>query len=321
MAHRPQPEPACLDASSEVERELPSQGIKVLEDEPERAFDDLTRIAAQICRTPMAAIRSVGEFRPRLTSEMGLGLENMPDDGPFSSLAMNQQGVFVVREADRDPRFAESPLVRGPLGVRFYAGVPLRTAEGVLLGTLSVFDRSPRPEGLTASEEAGLSALSRAIVGLLELKRANRGLQHAEQRYGALIDASALIEFRAAPDGALVESEGWRARRRQGHEVYLGQSWLDALCPEDRARAAAQWSAILASQEAGELEFRIQTQGEFRWMLARAVPVRAPDGSIKEWVGTVTDVHAQKLADQRLRTSEERLRLAAQATTDAIWDW
>ncbi|GLS53297.1 hypothetical protein GCM10007886_14800 [Methylobacterium gregans] len=119
-------------------------------------------------------------------------------------------------------------------------------------------------------------------------------LHESEQRYLALVRASAVIEWRAAPDGQITHSYGWTERTGQEPELFTGRGWLDALHPDDRARTVGVWAAARRAREPLEIAYRVRHQdGSYRWMLARGVPVEHENGTIREWVGTIVDAPEQ----------------------------
>lgn len=93
-----------------------------------------------------------------------------------------------------------------------------------------------------------------------------------------------------------------------------GKGWSDMVHPDDRDRASRRWEQALADGDLYETEFRIRRRdGHYRWHLVRAVPIRNPDGSVVQWIGTNTDIHDQKKSAQALRKSERRLQLSQNA--------
>ncbi len=143
----------------------------VLDSMPEQAFDDLTLLAAQICQTPIALISLIDEDRQWFKSRIGLSATETSRDAAFCAHAiLNTDKVMEVRDAQLDPRFADNPLVTSDPHIRFYAGAPLITQDGLALGTLCAIDRVPRE--LSHEQKATLQALSRTVVAQLELRRA-----------------------------------------------------------------------------------------------------------------------------------------------------
>jgi signal transduction histidine kinase len=143
--------------------------LDILDTPPERAFDDLTRIAALVCRTPVALVTLVDAERQWFKSRVGFALEQTSRDASFCAHAILHPGMLVVEDATQDPRFASNPLVTSEPHVRFYAGAPLVTSSGDAVGTLCVIDRVPRT--LDATGRITLEALARQVVSQLELRR------------------------------------------------------------------------------------------------------------------------------------------------------
>ncbi|GAA0487623.1 sensor histidine kinase [Paractinoplanes deccanensis] len=152
----------------EQERLAALRGYQVLDTPPESDFDDLVELAAQLCRTPTAAISLVDEHRQWLKSRVGVGACDTTRDESFCAYAMFSDGVMQVPDARLDARFRDNPSVTGEPGIVFYAGAPLVTASGQALGALCVIDHEPRL--LTPEECAGLRTLARHVMAQLELR-------------------------------------------------------------------------------------------------------------------------------------------------------
>lgn len=169
----------------------------ILDTPLELAFDDLARLARHICAAPIALISLVDRDRQWFKAEIGLGRRETPIDQSVCRFAIQAQGVFVVPDLLQDARFASNPLVTRPQGVRFYAGAPLVTPDGIALGTVCVLDYQPRELGLPQQEM--LDVLARQVMRLLELKLANdrqgqmvRELDEARQRMATLAHTDVL---------------------------------------------------------------------------------------------------------------------------------
>jgi CheY-like chemotaxis protein len=130
-------------------------------------FDDIARLAALICDTPIAVIAFVDEQRVWYKATISLELDEIPRDGSFCSYAILQPDVLIVLDPLSDERFASNFQVR-ELGVRFYAGIPL-TANHHAVGALAVMDRVPHL--LTAEQISSFQVLARRIMHELELRR------------------------------------------------------------------------------------------------------------------------------------------------------
>ena len=193
----------------------------ILDTGSEESFDSLTRLAAQICNTPMAMVSLVDADRQWFKSKVGVAVSEIPRDIAFCAHAILQPDMLVIPDALQDERFAHSPLVTSEPAVRFYAGVPLITGEGHALGTLCVNDRVPRE--LSESQREALRALARQVVILLELRRKLAELagaveerKQAEQRLAAqyataqvLAESATLREAAPRILQAICESLDW----------------------------------------------------------------------------------------------------------------
>ena len=158
-----------LSILEETARLAALRQYRILDTEPERAFDDLALLASQICATPIALISLVDADRQWFKARTGLAATQTSRAVSFCSHAIEQRGLFVVPDAREDDRFRDNPFVTGAPLVRFYAGSPLVTPEGHALGTLCVIDRVPRT--LTTGQRESLDALRRQVEAQLELRR------------------------------------------------------------------------------------------------------------------------------------------------------
>jgi anti-sigma regulatory factor (Ser/Thr protein kinase) len=154
--------------SDETARLAALRRYRILDTEPEQAFDDLTFLAAQICGTPIALITLLDEERQWFKSRVGTSATETARSIAFCARTIQQGDVFVIPDTLADERFRENPLVVGEPWVRFYVGAPLVTHDGHALGSLCALDRVPRT--LTPEQQGALEALSRQAVAQLELR-------------------------------------------------------------------------------------------------------------------------------------------------------
>ena len=162
-------QPAPPAPPAELHRLATLHRYQILDTAREAAFDDITRLAALICGTPMALISLVDDDRQWFKSELGLGVSETPIGSSICAHAIRQPGLFVVPDTLADARFVHNPLVTGDPNLRFYAGAPLHTADGVPLGTVCVLDSQPR--SLSAQQAEALQALARQTMAQIELRQ------------------------------------------------------------------------------------------------------------------------------------------------------
>lgn len=163
---------------------------RILDTEPEPAFDELTKLAALLCGTPFSMISFIDENRQWIKSSYGLELRETPRDVSFCSGTIGAPGaLLLVSDAREDPRFAASPLVTGETNVRFYAGAPLVADGGHAIGALSVMGREPRT--LTPGQEEALGVLARQVMAQMELRHQAADLRSSLSILNATLDATA----------------------------------------------------------------------------------------------------------------------------------
>jgi anti-sigma regulatory factor (Ser/Thr protein kinase) len=154
--------------SNETARLGALRRYKILDTEPEQAFDDLTLLASQICGTPIALITLLDERRQWFKSRVGISTTETARSVAFCAHTIQRDDMLIVPDTLADERFRDNPQVVGEPWVRFYAGSPLVTHDGHALGSLCVLDRVPRT--LTSEQQAALDALRRQAVAQLELR-------------------------------------------------------------------------------------------------------------------------------------------------------
>jgi anti-sigma regulatory factor (Ser/Thr protein kinase) len=180
-------------APDEAARLAALRRYRILDTDPERAFDDLTLLASRICGTPIALITLIDVDRQWFKSRVGLSMTETSRSISFCTHAIEQNDLFVVPDARQDRTFRENPSVTGDPHIRFYAGAPLITPDGQALGTLCVIDRVPRT--LTTDQVEALKALKRQAEMQLELRANLMDLEQALVARDAAEDAQVrLIE-------------------------------------------------------------------------------------------------------------------------------
>ena len=169
-----------ITPDNEIERLQALREYSILDTLPEQDFDDITKIASEICQTPISLITLIDSNRQWFKSNHGLNVRETPRDYAFCAHAINNPyEILIVKDSREDDRFANNPLITGYPNVIFYAGIPLVNPAGFSLGTICVIDNEPRE--LTLNQLESLRALSRQVVNLFEFKKLNRNLKESQE--------------------------------------------------------------------------------------------------------------------------------------------
>lgn len=147
------------------------------------------KLASQICCTPIAAVSLIDADRQWFPAIYGLDARETPREQAFCAHAILGEVPMVVHDATKDNRFSDNPLVTGSPMIRFYAGVPLMTADQLPMGSLCVIDVQPRE--LTAEQIESLSTLAQLVAAHLELRRRVNEINEQDEK---LKQSIAIIE-------------------------------------------------------------------------------------------------------------------------------
>jgi hypothetical protein len=278
---------------------------KILDTLPEKYLDELTEIASAICDTPISLLTLVDENRQWFKAAKGLTFRETPRSQAFCHHALhNPNDVLVVNDPLNDERFKENPLVLNDPNIRFYAGAPLETPTGNVLGTLCVIDNKYRE--ISDGQKRALVLLAKKAMEYIETRRLvyeqNSKINNSIATIAKLTDQApgAIFQLEMAPDGSLTfpfVSKGMTETHptldpdvlKTDASIAFGVIYKDDLetvkkSLSDSAEQLTVW----------DIEYRVVMEdGSLTWHWAYAKPEKMTDGTIV-WYGNFLDINERK---------------------------
>jgi diguanylate cyclase (GGDEF)-like protein/PAS domain S-box-containing protein len=339
------------DARTEDARRLEAlEAYGIMDTSPEGEFDEIVALAARLCGVPASTITFVDAERQWFKARVGIGLDETPRAIAFCAYTVRDTEPLLVEDARRDPRFADNPLVTGEPRIVFYAGFPLVSAEGTVVGTLTAIDWIPRR--LSGDQEFAMRVLAHQVVARLELRRALHASSRAEvalslarselevrvrERTEHLKDASAaqaraerlysLLWETITDAGVIMDERSVIEFANPGVERILGWAPCDLV---GQPLAVLQPERFRAGHDAAMARYMATGEKRLDWRATEIpalhregheVPVEIAFSEVqfqhrRLFVGLMRDIGERKRAQEQLFRARDR----AQATLRAIGD-
>ncbi|WP_080697029.1 sensor domain-containing diguanylate cyclase [Mycobacterium asiaticum] len=292
---------------AEFERLHALASFAVLDTPAEKVFDDLTALAAHVCAAPIALISLVDAERHWFKSRRGFDLTEVPRRHFFCAHALHSPEPLTVADARLDPRFAASPLVADGPRLRFYAGAPLRTSDGYVLGTLCVLDTEPRVLGDTARRF--LTMLADQVISQLEMRRQGAALRQQQRMLAAVLEHTDVLIYAKDVDGRFVMSNAALQRVTQVPGGMLGRTDHE-LFPSDEADEYRRHDThIMATRERQVFtEDLVHSDGTTHRYRSTKFPLINEAGEVIGIGGVSTDVTELDAARAAHEAAEQRWR-------------
>jgi PAS domain S-box-containing protein len=298
---------------------------RILDTPPEERFDDLARLAAYVCGTPIGLVGLIDSTREWFKSRVGWNVSEIPREVSFCTHTILQHDVLIVSDTLKDKRFARNQLATR-VGVRFYAGVPLLTPEGYALGSLCVMDHVPR--ALTEGQGRILWTLARQVMAHLEDQRdvgSNPGRESYE-RYRRFFESSGVGFYRTTLDGQVLDCNPALARimgYASREELLACHASEFYFSPSERHDFLEQCRSLGSLTN---LTSRLRRKdGSAVWVMENVEPVLGQNGAPAMIEGTLVDISQQKSAEaahnqvqKALEDSETRYRRLFETAKDGI---
>ena len=308
----------------------------LLDTPPEPEFDELVELAAAICGAPMSVVSLVDTDRVWHKAMLGFDLEQAPRKISFCTHAIEQDNLFLVEDATADPRFSENPFVTPEDGVRFYAGMPVQSPDGYSLGTLCVFDTTPRT--LSDQQRAALTKLAHQVNARIELRMqrvqleralveaedARKRLAASDRRFKTFMDSGPFLGFLKDPEGRfLIYNQPFADRFNITLKEWIGKRVEDLFPPEFAKSYRSNDLEVLRSFDTvAAIEHTQNPDGSLTTWRSFKFPCVEPDGAVLLG-GISLDVTQELARESELIKSKEKLEEANKllhelAATDSL---
>ncbi|TSJ41000.1 PAS domain S-box protein [Mucilaginibacter corticis] len=302
---------------NENERLDALRSYHILDTAEEKDFDELTKLAAAICGTPIALVSLVDKDRQWFKSHHGLAARETPRAYSFCAHAIAKPDeIMIIPDAKKDRRFADNPLVTGELDITFYAGVPLVNHEGFALGSLCIIDQQLRE--LSPEQTDALLILAKQVVDKLELKRKvaeletlHGSLKSSELNQRNLIQhAPVAIALLSGPDFNIESANEQMLTIWNEPDTITGRPLLEAM---PRLAGKEQLQYLQMALETGKVQYSYEIKIDDRFFNYVYQPVAAETGHPQAVMVLATDVTEQVNARSAVNDSNERLAMALDA--------
>ena len=286
---------------NEKERLNELKKYNILDTEPEAVFDNMVHLANYICETPIAAISLVDESRQWFKAIEGLGAKETSRDVAFCAHAILEQEPLVVEDALEDERFFDNPLVTGGPKIRFYAGVPLVTQNGIHLGTLCVIDTKSRQ--IKEEQISAIKTLAQSVMAHLELRLSHKKIR----KYVDELQISATIFETASENIVVTDANNCFITVNPAFTKTTGYTLEDVIGKSPKILKSGKQNAEFYSEMWKDLTRDGQWDGELsnkrkngeiyvEWLSIKAIYNQ--DGTVRMYVATFSDITEKKRADE-----------------------
>jgi len=312
------------------------RGYDILDTPPDAVFDRLTQLASRLFGVPIALVSLVDESRQWFKARYGLDVTHTARRLSFCAYTILEDRVMVVPDATLDERFAGNELVTGPPHIRFYAGAPLKTPEGLLLGTFCIIDHRPHP-AFGEQEQRDLAEFARIVMHELETqvawqaaetarqaeRQARAAAERAEAHYRAVVE-TAVDAMVVTNERGVVQSFNAAAERIFGYaaDEMIGQN-VSMLMPEmDRAKHGHHLDHYLRTGERRIIGVGRELEG--RRKDGSTFPIHV---SIAEWTvagqrsftAIMRDITERREAERRLQQGSMLFETLIESIPDPVF--
>jgi len=300
---------------NEQERLKELLSMNIMDSGPEEQFDDIAKLASNLCDAPISLLAFVDETRQYFKAKVGMEEVQTDRKVAFCSHTILSDEMLIVEDATQDERFHDNPLVTGNPNAKFYAGMPLKTSNGMNIGTLCLLDTKPRQ--LTEEQKTALRLLARQVIKELELRKANqeyvKTISKLESTETLLLQAENLAclgswEYNKSTDEFICTKNVAKLLNFDSEVEISGFCTIaDSLSEEDKIILKDKWQGVI--EESKNFEHVALLPGEDqKWLSFRSKAhffEEMPDKVIG-YIQDVTDlhIHEDKLITEKAKAEE-----------------
>jgi len=285
-------------------------------------LNDIVKLAAQICNTPIALVTLLDEDTQWFKASTGIEITLTPRTISFCNDTIKKSEIAVVNDATTDKRYAKNPLVTGNMKLRFYAGAPLTTKDGYSIGTLCV--AGYKASDLDEQQRNSLKVLSKQVMNLMELnwsikvladkseenKQNKKGLEDSEIKLKAVFDSSTDIHILVNRNLEITAFNRPAAEyifNIHQHDVAADEKLMDFVDPKVKS-ALAKYLAISLRGKMIKHDLLLREKTEFEcWREVKFVPVRNNSGEIIGVAINSADITKRKQQEKQITIQNEAL--------------
>ena len=300
----------------------------VLDTGADESFDELTRLLALVCQTPIAVISFIDSHRQWNKSAVGLDIKEIPRHESICAHTILSEGALVIEDCTEDTRFHTSPIVRGLPGIRFYAGAPIRTRDGFAVGSVAVMDTQPRTlsestrEAIAtiAKQAAAQLTLSRSLSELRQKQtRTEFALRESETFYFSLVESLSQNIFRKDIEGqfTFANSKFCSTINRPFHEI-VGKTDADLFPAELAAKYRADDLEVIQDKKVLDTIEKHQSPDGLIYVHVLKTPVFDMEGNVIGIQGIFWDETERFKAQEALEQARDQALESARLKSEFL---